>query len=277
LILAPTIAAQPQSVTAARGSNVTFRVSVGGTAPLSYQWYKDGAIVTGANDAALTLNNVQSADAASYMVMVTNVAGSAISQGAVLDVSAESKISFDFSLRFKDKKMASLAAADLNSPTITWNQITAPGYVGYYLYVGIAGVVTNRFDVARTNEVQLSNLMTNQAYYVYVTAYTQSDTESEPSNVLLYELTLGANSSLTTPYVTISKAPGQGVSAVFKVVKSPGISYVIQVSEDLKEWDTVFSIPASQDTEYEFTDTVFTQLPRRFYRAQFDPTGGQAR
>ena len=57
-----------------------------GTPPLSYQWKKGTTSLPGANEASLTLTSVTSADAGSYTVVVTNMAGSVTSDAAVLTV-----------------------------------------------------------------------------------------------------------------------------------------------------------------------------------------------
>jgi pectate lyase len=83
---APSITTQPVSQTVSAGANVSFSVSAEGTAPLSYQWQKNGAALAGATSATLNLTNVQGADAGNYRVVVSNAAGSATSTTAVLSV-----------------------------------------------------------------------------------------------------------------------------------------------------------------------------------------------
>ena len=70
---------QPQSVTAAVGSNVTFTVTATGTAPLSYQWQFNGTNLAYGTASAYTCVNVQAGDAGSYSVVVSNIAGTATS------------------------------------------------------------------------------------------------------------------------------------------------------------------------------------------------------
>ncbi|MBU6400032.1 MAG: immunoglobulin domain-containing protein, partial [Verrucomicrobia bacterium] len=84
----PTITAQPQSQTVNPGSTVSFGVTAAGTGPLGYQWLFNGAPLAGASSATLTLNSVQSAQAGSYSVVVTNLAGSVTSAPATLAVNA---------------------------------------------------------------------------------------------------------------------------------------------------------------------------------------------
>ena len=85
---APTITTQPASATVAAGGNISFIVVATGTAPLSYQWQKDGVNVAGATAASLSLVNVSSANAGNYRVIVSNTAGSVTSATATLTVNS---------------------------------------------------------------------------------------------------------------------------------------------------------------------------------------------
>ena len=91
--IVPTIATQPTSQSATVGGSVTLSVSANGSAPFNYQWRKDGAAISGATNGTLTLSSVQSADAGSYTVVVTNSAGSATSTAATLTVNIVATIS----------------------------------------------------------------------------------------------------------------------------------------------------------------------------------------
>src|ERR1035437_711204 len=76
------------------GTNVSFSVTALGLAPLSYQWrlnglnLANGARITGANGANLTVSTLIVADSGSYDVVVTNLYAAATSQVATLTVFA---------------------------------------------------------------------------------------------------------------------------------------------------------------------------------------------
>ena len=82
----PSIAQQPQSQTVNQGSNATFTVTASGTTPLAFQWRFNTTNIAGATTIAYTRTNAQPADAGSYTVVVTNVAGSVTSVVATLEV-----------------------------------------------------------------------------------------------------------------------------------------------------------------------------------------------
>ena len=88
----PTITSSLQDEVAAVGQSLSFSVAAVSTVPLSYQWRKNGTALTdggnlsGAMSATLTLANLAGGDAGTYSVVVTNSAGSATSNTAVLTV-----------------------------------------------------------------------------------------------------------------------------------------------------------------------------------------------
>jgi len=84
--LCPTIETQPQSQNVVVGSDVTFFVEVTGAEPLSYQWQKDDADVSGAVDPSFSILDVQLADAGNYRVLSVNPYGVALSDVASLTV-----------------------------------------------------------------------------------------------------------------------------------------------------------------------------------------------
>jgi fibronectin type 3 domain-containing protein len=85
---APSITTQPASQTVTAGQSVTFSVVATGTAPLSYQWQKNGTVIGGANSSSYSISAAQASDAASYTVVVSNSAGSVTSSAATLTVNA---------------------------------------------------------------------------------------------------------------------------------------------------------------------------------------------
>lgn len=83
---APNISSQPASASVAPGGNATFSVTATGTPAPTYQWRKDGENISGATSANLTITNAQAGNAGNYTVLLTNTAGSLVSNPAVLTV-----------------------------------------------------------------------------------------------------------------------------------------------------------------------------------------------
>jgi hypothetical protein len=88
----PTVLVAPTNQTALTGSSVSFYVSAGGTAPLSYQWQFDSSPLPGATASSLLLTNVQTGAAGSYSVVVSNLVGVATSVPALLAILSPSHI-----------------------------------------------------------------------------------------------------------------------------------------------------------------------------------------
>jgi hypothetical protein len=85
-IAAPTVVAQPQSVTTNVGANVSFTVQADGSGLLFFQWRKGGVPIGGATNATLVLTNVQLSDAGLYHVTVSNLWSTLDSAAAQLTV-----------------------------------------------------------------------------------------------------------------------------------------------------------------------------------------------
>jgi hypothetical protein len=85
----PSITTQPQNQTVTVGATATFSVVAAGTAPLSYQWSKNGTAINGAtNSSYMTPATVSGDNGATFTVKVSNVAGSQTSNPATLTVNA---------------------------------------------------------------------------------------------------------------------------------------------------------------------------------------------
>lgn len=82
--VAPAIVVGPLSRAVSLGSRVIFSVSVCGSAPFTYQWKRAGADIGGATNASLVLASAQGGDSGSYSVLVSNGAGSVLSDAALL-------------------------------------------------------------------------------------------------------------------------------------------------------------------------------------------------
>ncbi len=88
-LVAPSITSQPVSKTVTAGQTATFQVAASGSAPLAFQWRKNGTAIGGATAASYTTPATTTADnAAQFTVLVSNSAGSVTSGAATLTVSA---------------------------------------------------------------------------------------------------------------------------------------------------------------------------------------------
>jgi hypothetical protein len=87
--VAPSITTQPTSQTVTAGQAATFTVAATGTAPLSYQWRKNGVAISGATSSIYTTSATTSSDSGTqFTVLVSNTVGSVTSNPATLTVTS---------------------------------------------------------------------------------------------------------------------------------------------------------------------------------------------
>ncbi len=85
---APAIVSAPVGLTVAEGGQFSLSVIATGTAPLTYQWLKDGAAVAGATGSTYAVAAASAAAAGSYTVRVANAQGAVTSTSATVSVTA---------------------------------------------------------------------------------------------------------------------------------------------------------------------------------------------
>ncbi len=91
----PSITTQPASQTVTAGQTAAFTVAATGTAPLTYQWKKNGTAISGATSTSYTTPATTSSNnGAQFTVIVSNSAGSVTSNAATLTVNASQNPQF---------------------------------------------------------------------------------------------------------------------------------------------------------------------------------------
>lgn len=84
---APSITSHPANRTVSAGQSASFTVAASGTAPLTYQWQRNGANISGATSTTYTLQSTTAADnGATFRAVASNNFGSATSNAATLTV-----------------------------------------------------------------------------------------------------------------------------------------------------------------------------------------------
>ena len=132
---APSITTQPASRTVVAGQTATFSVTASGTAPLSYQWQKNGANINGATAASYTTPATTTADTgAQFTVVVTNPVGNATSNAAALTVNAATLLltanptSLSFgSVNVSSNKMLSVTISNTGNSSVTIASVSQSG------------------------------------------------------------------------------------------------------------------------------------------------------
>lgn len=86
LCFTPEVVRAPTNLQQCAGQTVHLSVLARGTAPLFYQWFKDGVALPESAHALLHIENLQPADAGYYSVLVSNFHGQVTSEAARVDV-----------------------------------------------------------------------------------------------------------------------------------------------------------------------------------------------
>jgi hypothetical protein len=109
------IVVQPVSLSVNSGKPAVFSVGATGTAPISYQWRKNGLNISNATSASYSIPAVSAGDAANYDVQVSNAQGSVASGSVSLSINAPPSI------------LVQPSSIALNSGTLGAFTVTATG------------------------------------------------------------------------------------------------------------------------------------------------------
>src|SRR5690606_10248828 len=94
----------PTDITLYEQESATLNVNASGTAPITYQWRKDGVAIPGANAEHLMITQASNTDAGTYDCIVSNEAGSVTSASAELVVK-DSGLTLVWSVRSEEPRL----------------------------------------------------------------------------------------------------------------------------------------------------------------------------
>jgi glucuronoarabinoxylan endo-1,4-beta-xylanase len=95
---APSVTSEPKSQTVSVGQAARFSVVAAGTAPLTFQWLKNGSSISGATGTSYTTPAATAAESGStYQVAINNSAGHLTSAAATLTVSSHPTVTVNWS------------------------------------------------------------------------------------------------------------------------------------------------------------------------------------
>jgi hypothetical protein len=86
VVYAPTVLTGPISQVVTAGMSAAFAVTLGGTPPFQFQWWRNGVPLANATNQTLTLANIGPGNAGNYHVTITNSGGGTTSPTAQLTV-----------------------------------------------------------------------------------------------------------------------------------------------------------------------------------------------
>ena len=223
---APAITTQPAAQTVTEGQTATFSVTATGTAPLTYQWKKDGTVIAGATSSTYTTPATSSADnAAVFTVVVSNSAGTTVtSSNATLTVTAAAPVAPAISVQPAAQSIAAGASATFSVtatgagtvryqwkkgstviPGATTSSYTTPamGYAGNGAEYSV--VVTDSVGTTTSNTATLTVIKSSTAQsYGYVAnasdgLYDKTECVQDNNTGLVWEGKNPGNSPSGTP------------------------------------------------------------------------------
>lgn len=153
----PAITMNPSGASPCPGADVLLQAAATGSAPLTYEWRKNGVPVPGANSNSLLLTNVEASDTGSYNVVVTNSCGSDTSFAAAVIVLAPPVISVQptpESLCLGTSTTLSITATGTPTRVYQWRRdgIAVPGGTGPSLVLSSVELADGgSYDVVVTN------------------------------------------------------------------------------------------------------------------------------
>jgi hypothetical protein len=266
--VSPSITTQPVSRTVTAGQTAAFSVANTGTAPFSYQWYKNTTAISGATSSSYTTPATTTSDnGAVFKAIVTNSAGSVTSASATLTVNAAPASSLTVnpsSLGFGTVTIGakstipaavtnsgsasvtisnvSIAGAGFGATGVSTGQILAPGQSASLSVsftpsttTGVTGNVTITSNATNSpTAVSLSGTGLQTVSHDVVLSWNAS-----ASPVIGYNIYRGQVSG--GPYTKVTSAPVGVASGVDSTVQSGSTYYYTVTSIDSSNMESGFS------------------------------------
>ena len=201
----PTIGTEPTNLSVVTGSTASFSVSATGTAPLMYQWKKNGTDIPGATSSTYTIDVTSNADQeAQFSVLVSNSLGTKTSKQATLTLTS-TVVAPAISTQPAAQTIAEGQTATF-SVTATG---TAPGYQWKKNGTDIPGATSSTYTTSAASNDEIGK---DWAYSVVISNSAGSVTSS---NAVL-TVTVAEEPTITTQPASQTVAVGQ--TASFSVV-----------------------------------------------------------
>ncbi|HKW18724.1 MAG TPA: hypothetical protein VJO35_14550 [Terriglobales bacterium] len=224
---APAIESQPADQTAVVGQTATFNVVASGTAPLSYQWQKGSAKISGATSSSYTTPAVAAGDNGSqFKVVITNASGSTTSGAATLHVLASGK---DVATYHNDNSRTGLNPSETTLTTANVNSANF-GKVGFYSTDGQVNA-----QPLYLSQVNVPNQGSKNVIYVVTEHDSVYAFDAGTGSVLWKVSALGAGEIPSDDFGCGQVTPEIGITAtpVIDRTRGPnGAIYVVAMSKD---------------------------------------------
>jgi hypothetical protein len=256
----PTITAQPANQTVTAGKTSTFSVAASGTAPLTYQWQRNGANISGATSTSYTtLATTSSDNGATFRAVVSNSAGRTTSNSASLTVSSSVTVPSITTQPPSQKVSAGQAASFTVAASGTAPLSHQWQKNGANITGATAASYTTPATTSTDNGSKFQVLVSNSAGSVTSSAATLTVTaDTTPPTVSITSPTLGATVSGTIT-VTVSASDNVAVASVQLHVNGANVGAADTTSPYTFSLDTTTLSNSSHTLTAVATDTSGNQ------------------
>jgi hypothetical protein len=230
---APEITTQPADQTVSVGQTAAFSVAATGTAPLQFQWEKNGKAIVGATESSYTTPPALGGDdGSSFTVVVTNAAGSMTSHAATLTVTAVAAaidvVTYKYDAMRTGQNLAESTLTLSNVASATFGKLRnlmVDGLVDaqplYVSQLAVAGAVHNVVFVATEHDSVYAFDADTGASLWNVSLLSADDTTSDDRGCSQVTPEIGITS---TPVID-RKAGAHGTIFVVAMTKDAGSNY----------------------------------------------------
>jgi hypothetical protein len=240
----PLVFVQPQSGVVPAGNSAHFSFGAAGYGPLTYQWSLNGTNLDGVTNTSFGLTNIQAQDAGTYTVTVTD--GVSTSTNLVADFTV-----MDIKPFVQPKPADQVALVGSNVTFTTFATGTTPLSWQWQFN-------STNIDGATSPTLVLTNITADQAGIYTVTV-------TNPIGSSLGSAVLSVYTSAVPTMDSFSLTASNQIQ--FTVDGVPGLSYAVQASTDLVNWDSIVTVISP----FDFTDTNTANLPQCYYRVVYVP------
>ena len=223
--MAPVITQQPVDLTVTSSQPASFSVAATGSAPLAYQWQRNGADIAGATAATYSIGTTAPADTgAVFRAIVSNIAGSASSNNATLTVTTAPPV-----LTITPQP-ASLTVVAGNAAIFTVGGTCSSGTLqiqwqrlGASAFADIAGATTATYSLTAASTDNGAQFRAN------LSCSGQSAAASQTAS-----LTVGAPSAITLGALTLNGVSNPALVQASSIVRLGNGDFVFTSNNRLK-------------------------------------------
>jgi hypothetical protein len=230
------------------GETVQFKVTATGTSPFGYQWSFNGSPVSGATKSSLFISSIETNDAGSYFVVITNPAGAITSSVAMLTAIVPPAIA--------SPPQSQTVLAGKNAAF----SVSATGTETLYYQWALNGAP---LPGATNSNLLLTNIQLSDAgTYSVLVANAADSTASSTASLIVTPPATSADIALAVD----PNVPMIAGGFTLNLSVPANSTYTIEASTDLQTW-TSLTTNVTVSGIVVFTDTAAANYPSRFYRA----------